>query len=213
VREYYESSYVLALPVALLRRLEGKPFAAAGSLEDAGSFPDFLDITHPIENDDDLESFLWLLDGGARYDEDEEGWVDIDSARDVFADQERFLEVVGSRSRAPLASSVRGFGKFVEFCRSLDRMLRRRELPLLLRAYYWHYHEYWFGQLAHHLKREVRIGIDAFAAWKGQEAWTRRRYEADRRQTMAAIARLTSGRYGAALTRRLPDDVRRAFMQ
>jgi hypothetical protein len=213
VRRYYERHYRVLLPSLLRRRLQGNALVEAGSQKDPGRFALFLEISRPIEHDDDLETFLWFLDGGWRS-------ADIDDTRWVLSNPGRFLRTMAlKRPRTPLNKSVVGFTKFLIFCRNFERFLDQIGDQPILQAGCWHYHAYWFDRSADHLRDELDRAIECFASWEHSHGpdskhssrklsgddtadWLQANREAaeDRDRMRATVARLTSPEFGRALT-------------
>lgn len=236
VRDYYEVHYPLALPGLLRRRLEGRPVVAAGSQHSSGRFGAFLELSGPLQRDQDIDAFLWLLDGGSY------GDVNLTSMIRILRERRDFLNALSTKSpnREYDAAAAVGFSKFLDFCSNFQSLLQRTQAQPMLRAGFWYAHAYWFGQLSDKLRLELDRGIDALA-WKrdpwreGREdrenarsdkdptavAWRDRSKvdlaesdktaERARQKLKRVIDALTSGRYASPLRGRIEPSVRKAI--
>lgn len=203
VRTYYEYRYPLKLPVLYRDRiLAGQILLHPGVADPRDSFSVFLELSRPIENDIDLESFLWFLDGGTRWDDHRDDYVDIDDTRSVLRKPKQMVRVLSTKpsKRGELDRSVVGFGKFLQFCGDFERLLIEVGDSPRLQAYYWHYHAYWFRHAAERLRRELPEAIAALSKWRSARTGkTARDYERERKALNNTIRRLTSSKYGKAL--------------
>jgi len=174
VRRYYGRHYPLALPGRFRRRLHGeRRERLRPNRLSVPAYYAFLDLTAIIEDDDDVEPFLWFLDGGSRYDNVGEPEESIETLLPVLQTAEGFCELVTStRARSPLLrSSALGFAKFIGFCRGFDALLNTVKRVPDLRAAFWQHHAYWLRRL----RAEVGVGthlrraLASIAAWEARD--------------------------------------------
>lgn len=168
VRRYYETHYKLLLPRLFRWRLEGVNHAHEQPNEvSAGLFMKFLDLHEFMETDPQIETFLWFLDVGIRYDVKSNDWPGLEDVLDVLDDEEAFFQTVIRKptQASGLTLGVLGMKQFFWFCRELEQLLDQAEKYPLLQSAFWFLYEYWFG----HLKRKV--GGQLSHAVKQMEKW------------------------------------------
>lgn len=169
LRVYYETHYPLLLPTSFRLRLDGTHDLTEEGSRTESAFVAFLDLNATIEDDLEVELFLWMLDDGkARGDR-----TRLRDLRGVLADRERFREMI---SRTPvrenvtwrsarLIDAVRGLGKFLTFCTELEALLDFAGETTMLRSAMWHYHSYWFGLLRKKIGVELAMMVEQFGEW------------------------------------------------
>jgi hypothetical protein len=203
VRVYYEEHYPLTLPGLFRQRLRGAQMIRENGQDCLRWFYRFLAIDQQVDQNSDVDDFLWLIDGGTL--SDHSGDYDIDDLFAVLADETDFRERMhlGRRSRTRLDDSLHGLRIFIVFGLEFDSLLKAcRGLPLL-RAAFWHHHSYWFGQLDWFFGRKLPKALDRITRWSGRAKAPEMRHLIDREvhEAQRAFERLSSGRYGAALNR------------
>jgi predicted RNA-binding protein with RPS1 domain len=171
VRRYYEWNYPLQLPGRLAERLEGISVRRVQPTSDShGKFLVFLELTRMVEHDDDLESFLWTLDGGWR--QDEGGECDIDHLRDALRDPEKFVQAlqIPQKDRTELESALNGTYKFIQFCEAFAELITRQRLQQEVAEAMWLYHAYWFRQFDTQIGDNLRGVLKELEKWRMEEA-------------------------------------------
>jgi hypothetical protein len=153
------------LPLMLRERLEGY---GVGKIEDAprGSslFPRFLDVAAELHDNDDVRTFLWLLDGGL--------WDGYDY-NDVVSVLRRPAEVMERLSSVPeeasnsyrLGLAVRGFRDFVAFSADLDELLQDAAEYPLLQAAFWCQYSRIFSDAGPQTAERMRSALLEIAKW------------------------------------------------
>jgi len=169
LRTYYERHYPLVLPGRLRERFsEIEAVRAEASREATRLFFDFVPLTVHLETDDDLEAFLWVLDGGYR------GQWHFDHLVRVLGDKAkwaRYLNQPKSQNEGSLV--IRGLVKFLEFCVHLDALLlRAKDLPILREELHL-YHSYWFESSAEIMKKRLHELFDVVDADGGDATQVR----------------------------------------
>lgn len=149
LRTYYESNYPLVLPQRLLTWLtaptEGGSFQVVKPIttderDDRGRiFSTFLYLTAGLEHDDELEAFLWILDGGWRGD-----W-NYSRLKKVLGDAEKAASLLIKSTDVMGQGLIRGTVKFLQFCCSLDELLSASAAYSNLQEEMYLYHSYWFS--------------------------------------------------------------------
>lgn len=151
LRQYYEDHYTLPLPISLKARLLGAPgFQGRGGDRELGACSSFLQIKRQCEFDPELNSFLWLLDGGSTHDEEEWEWQDLLSLSKKPA---KFMEMAVATLNEPpeeqdaitLGRACLGVRKYLDFAVALVTLLDSlKELPEL-RLAFWQNYAYWLN--------------------------------------------------------------------
>jgi hypothetical protein len=198
VRRYYEEYYPTLLPELFRLRLVGRQDLreTEGSAA-AALFMDFLDISALIEDDEDVDCFLWLLDSGVFYEneEDDETAIDLEDLLSVLEDYDSFVAAVACKpsDQGYLEQAVQGLGKFLTFCPALEQVLDRARRYPYLQSAMWHYHGYWFGYLSTEIGGDLRNAVQHFARWQSKDTKPRERREsrASIRQMARTLKRLT----------------------
>jgi hypothetical protein len=193
VRRYYEINYELPLP----RRLRLRLTTGRGELVDDGPgatigiFMEFMTLTTFLETDEDLEVFLWFLDGGSR---GKKSYSYQDTLKVLES-----AELLGSsmskpeKKRTILDHSVDGFMKFLNFCVQLDDiLLASKEWPRFQQAMY-ECHAYWFVRLRKTMQKRLAQALKAF----GEVDTENEEAAENMRRIQGALDRLLSGRYDA----------------
>lgn len=192
VRRYYRTHYKLLLPELFRRRVSGsglritRPKAAVTS----ASLAAFLDIAALVEQNEDVETFLWMLDDGWY------GDVGLADLVDHLRDARKLGRSLVTKRPTPLDRAVRGFGRYITFCCTLDALLQRVERWPELQSAFWHYHAYWFEFLRTKTGSALDQMVAALSTSSGEEGSGALAHVA---QVRGVIFRLTDGHYGAAL--------------
>lgn len=152
VRRFYEEFYPLRLPVLHRYRLAGEWGHTEESARAGELFVGFLQANAVIANDDDVNSFLALLDDFTDGEFCEEKLVE---ALDDLPAMIKRLAASDSDQDA-LSSALAGMMKFFQFCPTLLRVLDSASEMPILRAAMWHYHSYWFTELQDGLGNSLR---------------------------------------------------------
>lgn len=219
VHRYYTRRYPLLLPDLLRRRVVGSWSRRldVDAAEAPSLFARFLDVNAVLDapsQTDEVEAFLWLLDGGSW------GTADLSDMIKLLRNPKRVTDALRTPAEDAdkLELAVHGFREFLVFCTSLDALLQSCPPPAA--AAFWHQHAYWFRIVRRDVASAVDEAIEALSGWRAPaaNARTRRRprwaepldLERERRdakQSMDAlrttVRRLTSGAYGAPMMR--PD--------
>jgi hypothetical protein len=214
---YYRYHYPLFLPQMLLARLSrrgndvGSLFVwdnmtrkyfdvLSGNAANEGYrvYSQLIPLQSFAESDDDLETFLWYLDGGARYANGH--WSDIQFVHRVVKNPKRFFAhmKVAARNRDYHDHAIHGCMKFISYAMDVDFMLSGIENPLV-RALTYLQVQYWFNQFESHAREEVHAILKAFSSWQVKDkraAFAARRY---RSKALRAINRLTRNVYARPL--------------
>lgn len=194
VKKYYEDHYPLLLPMLHRERLRGSWKGSDDEKTSAPCFTSFTELNRIIEEDEDVETFLWFLEDGSIDD------YSLEDLLEIVADPARFAEAVGGeadskgndaamwaairseagvtdpdallrrfketpREASPAESALRGLRTFLFFARDFDLLLRATEDAPLLQSAMWHYHAYWFDELSDDLGSYLSQVVDRFAAW------------------------------------------------
>jgi hypothetical protein len=240
VRVYYETHYPLFLPRLHRERLEGRWNASEEGPELPAYFISFSELSRVID-DDDVEVFLWMLEDGSidgtslrdllaivkdperfgaammkgspQKNHQGDFWSEVTSEAALRNPKKFVRQFEPDEDLTYAERSVRGFQRFLFFCRDLDRLLcAASEYPLTQSAM-WHFHSYWFDEMSDDLKPYLEQAIEGFAQWSDapgldvtigndrgaavSEALAKRRELTQ--QLSEAVGRLTSGEYGRAL--------------
>lgn len=229
VKTYYERHYPLLLPQLHRERLRGVWSKRERGPELPSLFVAFSEISRSIDEDEDIDSFLWFLEDGSIGDQSLEDLLDIMGDPEAFATAmlqgspessagEEIWEALRSESGLkdpagflkrfqppaheldPAHSALHGFRKFLFFCRDFHSLLELAGRYPFTQSAMWHQHAYWFDQLSEDLRPNMRMAIDRFAAWQTD---TREADSAAREsaaaELRAAVDALTSPRYGTVL--------------
>ena len=216
VRKYYEQNYPLLLPQLLLKRLDGSLKLRETNTE--RSIPlyfQFLEVNAMIENEN-VSQFLWFLEDGTT-----EGYA-IDDTLEALSEPKQFAKCLmqSPSSRDALDMSVIGFGRFIQFCRHMDSLLRACEGLALLQSAMWHYHAYWFKHMEVDFGKALAEAVAQVSSWDQKAGSSRKptrnwqtlaEQHADPlrvssisvERTLEAIRRLTSNEYGNVLSERM----------
>src|ERR1022692_2298241 len=132
VRRYYEVNYPLDLPRRLRERLQtGWGYKVSVTAQLDSYFYEFLELTKLIERDENLESFLWTLDGGWR---DGCGFATVQEA--LLESWPLFKAIqTPNEKKSELQHALAGFCEFIQFCEGLKSLLARMEdVPVVAEA-------------------------------------------------------------------------------
>jgi hypothetical protein len=199
VNKYFVTNYPLVLPQLFLLRALDLLSLTDGS--EGASFPEFVQLLQLDAiihgGDEDIDVFLWFLDGGSR------NGYDIDDTIRKFRRAERFFRSLAKqREQMTTAdSSVRGCVLFLDFCRELDSFLRSKSISPLLRYESWHLYGYWFSNLQAIVANRVSDMIERAGEWRVEGKAGTREKARSVAELHAVMQRLLSGEYGRLPTR------------
>ncbi len=146
---YFKRNYPLALPERLRARFEDvgsletetpQSYHKSSLVQQRALFSAFLPLTAILEQDADMEAFLWLLDGGWR------GRWHYDRLEKVLRNPKDAATLLMDKRPDPLGYRVmQGTMKFIEFAVALDTLLvEASDFPHLQEEMYL-FHSYWFS--------------------------------------------------------------------
>jgi hypothetical protein len=184
---YYREHYRLVLPQFLLERLKGQHRSVVSSGKAINAFLQYVPLAHHAETDEDMECFLWFLDGGVR------GGYDYSDTLEVLGSRKRLLKSMLKRpsDKTPLDASVEGFGKFLNFCVQLDVTLQASSNWPLFQSEVYENHSYWFQQMGRKLGKQVFRALNNYVEVKEEDSPADRYFmEAEN-----SLKRLLSGKY------------------
>jgi hypothetical protein len=160
--DYYELHYPLELPQRLRLRIQnGHDPKAEFSLGASQLFFEFQLLTAKVEFDQDMESYLWVLDGGYR------DW-NYDDLIEVLGKPRKLANYLNEPTVDDEPHRIiRGMVKFLEFCVEFVNLLgRAADFPALQRDMYV-YHSYWFVASEEILRERLYQTIGAVEAAGG----------------------------------------------
>lgn len=150
IKRYYYRHYKLEYPQLLLESVQRNYYF---SLADKSSITEIqFDAFHALNqslDNDDVNQFLWFLDGGVNSNSD------IDDLKEVLLDLPRAMEMAGKNKKHALNQSVRGFFEYLVFLQEFEELLNSIE-DKNIRAAYWYYHIYWFRKIKVRLRSVIR---------------------------------------------------------
>jgi hypothetical protein len=129
-------------------------------------------------------------------------WESLEA--DALADPAALVARVRAASNEdihPVKQALRGFRKFLFFCRDFNRLLATADGMVLTRSGMWHYHAYWFSNMGNRLRPYLQGAIDRFTMWNAvadADADADRSRAAD--ELRQAVNSLTKGTYGKVLS-------------
>lgn len=203
--KYYARSYPIYLPQGLLVRLEGKD--NFDSIMPARGFPqlvEFLSVSEQVNQDDEVNKFLWMLDDGI----DNDG-LNLDDFKSLLNNEDKLIKgLTKQRRRNSLDMALRGYSKFLSFSLLLYQFLRSADDYPLFQSACYHYHRYWYIRFDKKLGELSQI-IDIVASRIGHNESGKSELEQDFRQDysdnqygvnpktmLSVIEHLTDDRYG-----------------
>lgn len=142
VSTYFGRIYPIELPGRFLLRLqhgEGQPIAPQREI-----FGFFCELARQLAFDDDLEMFLWLLDGGSYGKYDMELLLGQRGDPEVLR-QEGFGQ--GEEDNAYGWRIARGFTLFMDYVSELKQLLDDAKTLPALELAIWQFNSYWFSSL------------------------------------------------------------------
>jgi len=163
VRRYYEVNYQLDLPRRLRERLQtGLGYRLPSSPKLNSFFYEFLELTKLIERDEDLESFLWTLDGGWR------DGCSFEKVERALLKTFPLFEAIQTpnEKKSELEHALAGFCKFIQFCEGLASLLSRMEEAPEAAEAMWLAHAYWFRQLDYRIGDNLKLAFKSLARWE-----------------------------------------------
>lgn len=188
-RRYYEEHYPLKLVSRFAARLRGKNADAVSDrhAEQARAvYHSLLDVDRSIVDDEDVQTFLWMLD------DMQWGDIGLSTLLECSRDPKRYGDVLaGHEVQDYLAKAARGFLDFLEFAEKLDTLLRRAAEFENLAEQCWLHYEYWLRLLGA-WRDWVNAMIDSLGQWRlGDDAADRS--PPDVAPLKAVMARLWTG--------------------
>ena len=203
VKRYYEVHYPALLPRLFRLRLEGRwEKKLRRSKKTTALFLLFLEISHPIDFDRNVETFLWFLDDGLR------SGYDIYDVNDALRSSTGFVRHMSKSGRpSALDRGVQGMAEYLGLLGDLHALLESTN-DRLLRSAFWHWHGYWLGCLRHQMSGTLTKAIKHVAQWSMEGATGRvtdqdkELYKAARksqRHMLHVVKQLTSAAYGKPL--------------
>lgn len=197
VRLYYEEHY----PVVLVRRFRSR--ISSGNAQqwvDERSaararelYPVFLEIDRQVADDDDAQTFLWMLD--------DMRWhgVGLPDLIKTCRNPARFGEALAGADGAHprVASGARGLVEYLAFAVRFDDLLRSSASVGALTEHFWLYYAYWLS----HIGRRLKKHLDEILRVVGE--WPLESRTGDTAELRAVIQRLITGprAYGAPSAR------------
>jgi len=156
VSTYYDEHYRVVLPRLFRLRLAGQWSMVTASAEARGLVTDLFRISAPFDRSASIETFLWFLDGGRRWDESEDKYVDIDDTLNSVLKTRDFGERLTRRPKGQLDRSVHGLSEFVEFSVAFDALLAEAGALPIIRDAMWEFKSYWFKKFRRIIMSRVR---------------------------------------------------------
>jgi hypothetical protein len=163
VQAYYTQHYPLVLPGQFYQRLQANPSPVQVSSSDGiGAYFELLDTIAILDDDENVDSFLHLLDDYWF------GSFSLATFVDLLDVPEGFVECLLQAPEGAMGRSVHGFRTFLVFCLGFDRLLTRlarsSTTSLLVRPF-WGASEYWFRVLKNQLGAELGRGVGIVESW------------------------------------------------
>jgi len=199
---YYREHYLFVLPQLLLERLNGRYPAVVRDSDGKviNAFLQYVPLAYFAATDQDIECFLWFLDGGSR------GGFSYRDTLKVLSSRKRLLKSVLQRPshKTPLDASVEGFSKFLNFCVQLDVTLQASSKWPLFQEEMFENHSYWFEQMGKKLGEKTFRALSNYVEIKGDES-PEEHYFKDVRNS---LKRLISGKYKSGFERSIAQEPR-----
>ena len=167
VRRYCEWHYPMDLPRRLRERLQFQfGYTVKNTKFLNSAFYRFLDLTEKIETDEDLEAFLWVLDGGAR--KFGRRWCNLERVRDALGEPSVLLKSLQTKAvdRNELDRALNGFCKFVQFCEQLSELLEDLGSHPKVAEAMWLGHVYWVRKADTELGSGMNSPLLSLLKWK-----------------------------------------------
>jgi len=168
---YFTKSYPLELPDRMRARFEapsGREDLSSEIHENSTSiqrrslFSAFLPLTALLEQDNDMEAFLWLLDGGWR------GQWHYERLEKVLRHPKEAATLLMDKRPDPLGYRVmQGTMKFIEFAVALDILLEQASEFRDLQEEMYLFHSYWFSASEDLTEKIVGL-LDSLASEGGE---------------------------------------------
>jgi hypothetical protein len=166
VRRYSEKHYPVTLPGAFRQRLE----SGAGPRDDATAQAEplmfrFLDFNLIVEQDDDVDAFLWFREAGT-YDDH-----NMDTVYATLADPRKLVRLFYKSPRRTdwTLRAIIGLQKFLEFSQGLAALLEEARVCPNLREAFYEQHAYWYLHSTYSVRevmQRVRTAFSQLAAQK-----------------------------------------------
>ena len=190
---FYREHYRLVLPQLLLERLEGKYQAVVPGSDGRviSVFLQYVPLAYLVETDEDIECFLWFLDGGWR------GGYSYRDTLKALSSRKRLLKSMLCRpsDKTALDASVEGFGKFLNFCVQLDLTLQASSRWPLFQVEMFENHSYWFQQMGKKLGEKIFRALSNYVEIKAEDSPEDYYFV----NVQNSLKRLLSGKYKSGL--------------
>lgn len=172
---FSEQHYPLLLPSFARERLNGKwtTHESAGSAfsDEAtdlvvGVFEEFLQLLQRRYADREIDTFLWFLD---------DGYLEGESLADTIEDLGNPAKIehafsLSYRKRSHTEDSIVGFVRFIRYSQQLLWLLEQLPKDSLIQSGLWHYHVYWFTEMAHDFRAVLASAIQRIEKWAVEQA-------------------------------------------
>jgi hypothetical protein len=181
------------LAQGLLRRFESQSMPSE-SFDPTNVFPKFIHfllLSQQMNEDDEIHTFLSLLDNGINKPD-----VNLFNLKNTLTDKEKLWKVAGLKnSRGLQYKELRGYSKFIAFSIELDDLLQSiSDFPLFQSACY-QYHKYWYARFGKQLAELSEEVESAMSEHNPSQRNSNQIAETCRVSGNAAITRLTGTQY------------------
>ncbi len=150
IKPYYFKHYPILLSQNLLNRIQ-HPKKRENTYQPKKVYPlfnQFLLLNKTIEEDAQVEAFLWFLDGGRYGDYNiADLWKILNNAQQIKKRLETHPD-----DQDGLDHVFYGYFKFLGFIYDFDLLLQRTNSFPEIQSAFWFYHSYWFGEMKKELK-------------------------------------------------------------
>jgi hypothetical protein len=153
IRKYYTKNYPLLLPQIICSAANYQnsfkiPNAKTDE-ENSIFYNKFIHLNNFISNQE-VDDFLWLLDGGWKE-------IDISDFKKTISSQKKIEKLFKSAGRQQEKKVFSGFIKYLNFLHEFKQFLDLMDGEPLLQSLYWHYHGYWFDKSHTHMSKVIKI--------------------------------------------------------
>jgi len=168
VKKYYQKYYPLELP-DMFRKIfldsNGFKNNQERDLERNKAtdvlFERFLMAYRSRIEDNDIDTFLFILDDGYYYDDEFDMGVDIDKLWKTLGSSKKLKELQKEQnSSSILYSAIWGFAKFVTYLEEYAIILHELNNDTLSQSAIWHLEAYWFKQMKDKLGKALNKGLN-----------------------------------------------------
>lgn len=149
VQRYYMERYPLTLPQVLYAtvtdaRMKQRVMSVAARIEDPSIYDDFMSIDREVESDEDIDSFLGLMD-----DYTLEGKTFRDLLK-LLADPVRLTKKLSKESKEEdiLCMAANGLLKYIGIIEEYRELLEVKTKNPFLASAFWHKQGYWFDGIS-----------------------------------------------------------------